>query len=455
MHAKSTLKFFIIVSTAVAALGGLLFGFDTGVISGAILFISKQFHLTAWSNGLVVSAVLLGALMGAILSGRVSDYFGRRRLLLGLGVVFILGTLLTAVAPDLVILVIGRIIVGVAIGISSFTVPLYLAELAPSQYRGAMVSVNQLAITIGILVSYFVDLTFASTGNWRSMLAMGIIPAVGLLIGMIFLPESPRWLMLKGLRAQAEDVLKRTRRHQDIQQELNEIQQALKQEKGGWRLLLQPWIRPAVIIGFGMAFLQQATGINTIIYYAPTILQLAGFHQATGAILATIGVGVVNVMATIIALPFLDTLGRRPLTLIGLTGMTLGLGALSFAFHHADSMGMLKWLALASMILYIACFAFSLGVMAWLIIAEIFPLRVRGLATSLAVAATWGINMIIAFTFMTLIQQFGASYTFLIYCVVCIAGWFFVYFNVPETKGVSLEQIEMNLLSGKKFKDLR
>lgn len=452
----SSPRFFITMIAAVAALGGLLFGFDTGVISGAILFISKQFQLSALANGTVVSSVLFGALFGAVLSGRVSDYFGRRRLLLAIGVIFIIGTVASAIAPTVAWLIAGRIVVGFAIGISSFTVPLYLAELAPANLRGALVSANQLAITIGILLSYFVDLAFAKNGGWRWMMAVGIIPAAGLLFGMIFLPESPRWLMLKGLHEKAKTVLQSIRSvTTDIQPEINEIQKALNQEKGDWRMLFQPWLRPALIAGFGMAFLQQATGINTIIYYAPTVLQMAGFHDATGAILATAGVGIVNVLFTVLALPLIDTIGRRPLTLVGLAGMALGLGSLSFAFHHAGGItGALKWVALGSMILYIACFAFSMGIMAWLIISEVFPLRIRGLANSLAVAATWGINMIIAFTFLTLIQLLGASSTFLIYCLICIAGIIFVQFWVPETKRLSLEHIEMNLLAGKRGRDL-
>lgn len=455
MEKHRSLKTFIIISACVAALGGLLFGFDTGVISGAILFITTEFKLSPLMNGLIVSAVLFGALLGSILSGRVADYFGRRGLLLALGVIFIIGTVLSALAPSVPFLVLGRVIVGFAIGISSFTVPLYLAELAPAKFRGGLVSINQLAITIGILVSYFVDLAFAGTANWRYMLIMGVIPAVGLLIGMIFLPESPRWLMLKGLHDKAKQVLDKVRtREDDIPAELQEIQKALNSEKGDWHMLLQPWIRPALIAGFGMAFLQQITGINTIIYYAPTVLQMAGFHQATGAIMATAGVGVINVLFTLMALPLLDKLGRRPMTLVGLIGMALGLGSLSFVFHQAAATGMLKWLALGSMLLYIACFAFSLGVMAWLIISEVFPLRIRGLATSLAIATTWGLNMIIAFTFLTLIQKLGASGTFLIYCVMCILGIIFVYFYVPETKNVSLEHIELNLLAGKKGRQL-
>lgn len=331
-----------------------------------------------------------------------------------------------------------------------------MAELAPAEYRGALVSLFQLAITIGIVVSYFVDLAFAHSHQWRWMFAIGFIPAVGLLIGMLFLPESPRWLMLRGFTDKARQVLERVRSPTQVDREISEIQQALRQEKGGnWRELFAPWLKPALIIGFGMAFLQQATGINTIIYYAPTILQIAGFHHAGAAIFATAGVGVANVLFTILALPLLDSVGRRPLLLIGLTGMAIGLGSLSYAFHHEGvQSAFLKWAALGSMVLYIACFAFSLGVIVWLIISEIFPLKIRGLATSLAVAATWGINMIIAFTFLTLVQKLGASGTFLIYCFICILGWLFVFFAVPETKGISLERIEMNLLAGKRGREL-
>lgn len=446
-------RFFILI-TVVAALSGILFGFDTGVISGAILFIKDEFQLSALTNGLVVSAVLFGALLGAIISGRLVDQLGRKKLLIADASIFIIGTCASALASSVALLTIARVSVGIAIGIASYVAPLYISEIAPTKYRGALVSLNQLAITIGILLSYLVDYSFASHGGWRWMFAAGMIPALGLLLGMFFLPESPRWVCVKGQFDQATKILKRIHGETKGQVELKEIQKTLHQEKGSWKILFDSFTRSSVVIGVGLAIIQQVTGINTIIYYAPTIFNLAGFVGPTNAILATAGVGVVFVISTIVALPLIDTLGRRPLLLIGLAGMTISLALLSFAFSTTHASEFLKWIALASMLIYIACFGFSLGPIMWLMIAEIYPLKVRGLGCSLATAANWGSNMIVALTFLSLIEWFGVSHTFLIYSFLSIISMLFIFLLVPETKEISLEQIEENLRSGLRYRKL-
>lgn len=445
------LVFFI---ASIAALAGILFGFDTGVISGAILFIAKDFQLSSAMNGLVVSAVLFGALVGSAVSGRFADTIGRRRLLIITSIIFIVGTLASSFAPNIFTLIIARIIVGIAIGISSFVAPLYISEISPIKHRGALVSLNQLAITCGIVLSYVVDYLFAPSGDWRWMMAMGIIPAIVLFIGMLYLPFSPRWMVLRGLGGKAREILQRIRGTDDIERELAEIHESIHQKRAHWKSLFGKMVRPAMMVGLGLAFFQQMTGINTIIYYAPTIFKIAGFHSAAVAILATMGVGVVNVLFTIIALPLIDKWGRRPLLLLGLTGMTASLLILSFAFHQDSGSMMLKWMTLGSMVLYIACFAMSLGPIMWLIISEIFPLQMRGAGSSFAIAASWGFNMIVALTFLTLVDVLGASGTFLLYGVVSVLGWLFIYILVPETKGVSLELIEKNLRAGKKSYEL-
>ncbi len=448
-------RYFVILVASVAAIGGVLFGFDTGVISGAILFIAKEFHLSPAMNGLVVSAVLIGAVLGSVISGRVADYFGRRWLLIATAIIFIFGTYISALAPDIFWLVFGRIVVGFAIGISSFVAPLYISEISPVKYRGALVSLNQLAITIGIVVSYLIDYRFSHTGAWRWMLGSGVIPAFLLLVGMIFLPYSPRWMMLKGNSDKAREILRKVRGVDNVEEELMAIRRSVMETHGGWNLLVQKWLLPALIIGFGLAFFQQTTGINTIIYYAPTIFRMAGFHSASAAILATLGVGVVNVLFTIIALPLIDKWGRRPLLLLGLTGMTISLFLLSIAFfQHDAASGMLKWIALGSMVLYIACFAISLGPIMWLIITEVFPLKIRGLGSSIAIASSWGFNMVVALTFLSLIKAISPGGTFLVYACISVFGLLFVYFVIPETKGVSLEQIEENLRAGKGAREL-
>ncbi len=439
--------------SAFAALAGLLFGYDTGIISGAVLFIKKDFHLSAFQVEMVVSAVLLGALMGSGLSGRLTDLFGRRKVLVFTAIIFIIGSLATAFAPNVNFLIFGRTLLGLAIGIGSFTAPLYLAEIAPQRIRGMLVSLNQLAITIGIVFAYLINYYFSAQGRWSWMLGLGVVPATILLVGTVFLPESPRWMVLKGREHKARAILQRIRAGENINEEFNEIQQTVQIEKGTHRLLLAKWVRPILFISLGLSFFQQVTGINTIIYYAPTILQLAGFKQAGGAILATLGIGIINVLFTIIALLLLDRWGRRPLLLLGLSGMFLSLAVIGIAFYF-PAFAALRWIAVGSMVVYIASFAMSLGPIMWLIISEIFPLNIRGVGASLAISASWGFNMLVSLTFLTLIELIGPSHTFWLYAFLCILGWLFVYFIVPETRGCSLEHIEQNLRLGRPSREL-
>jgi sugar porter (SP) family MFS transporter len=452
---KKGRSYFIIFITSIAALAGILFGYDTGVVSGAILFIHDQYHLTPQTNGLVVSAVLFGALIGAMFSGRLADHLGRRKLLIADATIFVVGTLITALGASIETITIGRVVVGVAIGVASYVAPLYISEIAPAKYRGALVSLNQLAITLGILLSYMVDYEFAQYGAWRWMFAAGVVPAIGFFIGLLFLPDSPRWIASRGDLKTAFDVLTRIHSSPVIaKQELVSIQESLQKQNQSWRMLFSPFVRSTLTIGIGLAVLQQVTGINTIIYYAPTIFKMAGFQTAASAILATMSVGVTFVVFTIIALPLIDTLGRRPLLLIGLGGMALSLLGLSWAFHFATPLPSLKWIAVGGMLFYIACFAFSLGPIMWLMIAEIYPLRVRGLGSSLATSANWGSNMLVAYTFLSFVETFGASGTFFIYFVISTLGMFFIYYLVPETKSITLEQIESSLQAGRSFRKL-
>lgn len=449
-------KHFYIIIAVLAAFAGILFGYDTGVVSGAILFINDEFHLSAQTNGLVVSSVLFGALLGAILSGYLADHLGRKKLLLIDAFIFIAGTVATAISGTISLIIAGRIVVGIAIGIASYVAPLYISEISPAKYRGGLVSLNQLAITIGILLSYIVDYFFAPHAQWRFMFAAGVIPAIIFFIGMLFLPDSPRWIASKGHAQKALAVLQKIYNDKNqAQQELAAIQKTFnQQESNHWKILFSPFIRTTLTIGIGLAILQQVTGINTIIYYAPTIFKMAGFASAATAILATMGVGVVFVLSSIIALPLMDTLGRRPLLLIGLAGMAISLLALGIAFQSPDHSDILKWVSMSSMVIYIACFGFSLGPIMWLMISEIYPLKVRGLGSSLATAANWGSNMLVAYTFLSMVEVLGPSGTFLIYFVISLFGLAFIYFLVPETKHVTLEQIETNLQAGFTFRKL-
>jgi len=437
------MNFYLI--SGVAALGGLLFGYDTGVISGALLFIRQVMSLSPTLQGVVVAIALAGAAVGAATAGQLSDRVGRRGVILGAGLLFIAGAFISAVAQGVVILLIGRFLVGLAIGVASMLTPLYLAEISPARDRGAIVSLNQLCITAGILVSYLVGFALAGiSGGWRWMLALGAVPGIILSVGMLVLPESPRWLAGHGRMRDAGAVLRNLRGTTDISDELNTLRTDLARE--GRQLasaseLLAPRLRRPLIIGIGLAMFQQITGINTVIYFAPTIFQSAGLPSAATSILATAGVGAVNVIMTIVSIRLIDRLGRRRLLFWSLGGMTVTLLVLSAAFH-AGASGQLAWIAVVSVAAYVGFFAIGLGPVFWLLIAEIFPLALRGRAMSLATVANWGFNLIVSATFLDLVGAVGSAGAFLVYAILSIVAVAFIASMVPETRGRSLEQIE-------------
>jgi MFS transporter, SP family, galactose:H+ symporter len=443
VHAEET--GFVFAASAFAALGGLLFGYDTGVISGALIFIRTQFGLSTFQQELLVSIVLVGAAVGALTGGRLADVLGRRFMLMVTAVIFVTGALVCAAAPSLDILVIGRLIVGLGIGFATSTVPIYISEVSPPQTRGWQVSLFQLAITIGILAAYLVDYTFAGSGGWRWMLGLAFVPGAILGLGMIRMPESPRWLAEHGQSDLARRILAQIRGTEDIEAEWAEIQKTLTetQERGRFSDLLSQTLRPALVIGIGLAIFQQVTGINTVIYYAPIIVQSAGISSASGAILATAGIGLVNVIMTIVAMWLIDHVGRRPLLLIGIAGMILSLGVLGFVFRMPTG-GALAWLAVVTLMVYVASFAISLGPIFWLIIAEIYPLKVRGIAEGTAAGVNWASNFVVSITFLTLVEVLGPSTTFWVYALLAVAAWLFAYYLVPETKGRTLEEIELS-----------
>ena len=453
MHDRATTKTeakrFVYLATAISALGGMLFGYDIGVISGAILFIKKEFSLSPGMEEIVVSSVLLGSLIGAVAGGVLADRLGRRRLLIVTAIVFGLGAIGAALAPGTASLIAARVIAGVAIGIASFVAPLYISEIAPVAIRGKLVSINQVALTSGIVLSYCIDYAFAGSQAWRWMFAMAVIPAAAFGIGLFFIPDSPRWLAGRGRTDQARTVLKRIRAPEQVEGELNQIKQSVGQQKGNWSELLSPFLRPAMIVGVGLAIAQQITGINTVIYYAPTIFKFAGLSSASVAILASVGVGVVNVVFTLVAMQLIDRVGRRPLLLASLAGMALGLAVLGLAFSLPQLSGSLGWIAVASLMVYVGSFAVGLGPVFWLILSEIYPLRIRGRAMSVGTVANWSANLIVALSFLTLTQVLGKAFTFWLYGVVTIGAWLFAFFLVPETKGKTLEEIEAHWRAGK------
>jgi sugar porter (SP) family MFS transporter len=448
--ASSEVKPFVYVAVGVAAIGGLLFGYDTGVISGAILFVKNQFALSATMEEIVVSSVLVGAVLGAAIGGALTNRFGRRKMIILAGIVFTASAIGTAMAPTVTWLIVARVVSGLAIGIASFISPMYIAELVPAKVRGSLVAVNMLAITTGIVAAYLTDYALSGTQNWRYMFGLAAIPSIVLTVGMWRLPDSPRWLLSKSKVAQAKRVLHRVRIESDVSGEIADIQKSMeKQGAGGMAGLLQPSLRMPLIVGAGLAVFQQITGINTVIYYAPTIFKFAGINAAGPAILAGAALAMVMWCFHVLAIFLLDRVGRRPLLLTGVAGQIVGLAILGAAFHFQQLASFKSYTAIGGLVIYVACFAFGLGPIFWLLISEIYPLKVRGAAMSAVTVTNWAMNLAVAVTFLTLVGILGHAGTFWLYGAIAVAAWVFFYFLVPETKGKSLEQIEAHWRTGK------
>lgn len=434
------------------ALGGLLFGYDTGVIAGALLFVRSELHLTPLLEGAVVSSLLVGAMIGAATAGRLADALGRRKLGLIAALVFAAGSIGAAVAPTAAVLIGFRVVLGFAVGAASVAVPLYLAEIAPMRVRGAVSTLNALMITVGIFVAYVVNSLLAPYEAWRWMVGLAVVPSVAMLIGLIFMPETPRWLIRRGRGEEARAVLARTRAPGEIDAELAEIDrvEAESRERAGLRELFAPWLRPAMIVGVGLAILNQCVGINTIIYYAPTTLTSVGFGDSA-AIIANMGVGAVNVAMTCVAIWLIDRVGRRRLLLIGAVGMTASMAVLalsSLLLPEADGFGLVGIVTLLCLTAYIMSFAMSWGAVCWVVISEVFPLKVRGAAVGFATMLLWGANFVVSLSFPVLLAAVGIGWLFLGFAVICALAFWFVRSYVAETKGRSLEEIELALRSG-------
>ncbi len=433
----------------VASLGGLLSGYDTGVISGALLFINETWILPDTLQGFLVSSVLIGAVIGAATNGILADIFGRKKIIMATAVIFILGSILCAFAPNVYVLIISRIFVGFAVGIVNFVVPLYLSEISPKNLRGTLVSLYQWAITAGILFSYFINAVFAqAVYNWRWMLFAGVLPGLILFIGMCFMSDTPRWLVSKNREDEAKKVFNKIEPDIDTNKEIEDIKNTLESGNDN-KFRFKKWMIMPFVVGIGIMFAQICTGINTIIYYAPTIFKTAGFDSNLTAIYATTGIGVVNFVMTIVAVFFTDRLGRKPLLYFGLTGVMLSLFALGTSFAFAGALGSsLKWVAVGSLVTYIICFAMSLGPIGWILVSEVFPLKIRGIAMSICTVSNFAFNFFVVGSFPVLLHRIGGAWTFWLFGIVSILCIIFVYFFVPETKGISLEQIESNWRRG-------
>jgi sugar porter (SP) family MFS transporter len=434
----------VIMTAAIAGLGGLLFGYDTGIIASALLFIEPEFSLSSFGSGLVVAAVPIGAVFGAFFAGRLTDIYGRRLMILISSVIFILGALGSAAAGSEEVLVIARIFVGLAIGIASAAAPVYISEVAPPESRGKLVTFFQLSVTIGIVIAYAVGLIFEPSEAWRWMLGLGAVPAVVLGLGMLRMPQSPRWLVMVGRGYDARQTLKEIRLDDPaaIDAELEEIKESIIEDPGGWRDLLEPVAKAALVVGVGLAVLQQVSGINTVIYFAPKIFSYTGIGGDSAQILASVAVGVVNVGMTIVAIRLLDRAGRRPLLLWGTLVMALALSSLAIVFAAGASSTLGSGIAVVSLMVYVGAFAISLGPIFWLLNAELYPLRIRSKAASVGTMANWTFNFIVSLTFLLLIDSLGRSGAFFFYAAICVLTFFFCKAFVPETKGKALEEIQ-------------
>ncbi|HEY4399690.1 MAG TPA: sugar porter family MFS transporter [Lactobacillaceae bacterium] len=426
------------------ALGGLLFGYDTGVISGAILFIKEQMKLGTWQQGWVVSAVLVGAIIGAAFIGPLSDRFGRRRLLIVSAMIFFVGALGSGVAANFEALVISRVILGIAVGAASALIPTYLSELAPADKRGGVGTLFQLMIMTGIFLAYVSNYALSGlTLGWRWMLALAAIPAVVLFIGGFLLPESPRYLVLKGRVEEAKQVLGQfTQKQNLIEAELADIElQASAERSSGFQELFGHLSRPVMIMAMGLAIFQQVMGCNTVLYYAPDIFTNVGFG-VSAALIAHIGIGIFNVIVTWIAVLIMDKIDRKKMLIGGAWGMGISLVVMSLGMQFSGSSQLAAYISAIALTIYIAFFSATWGPVMWVMIGESFPLNIRGLGNSFGAVVNWSANTVVSLTFPTLLSAFGTGKIFYLYAVMCFLSiWFIKKFTI-ETRGKTLEQIE-------------
>jgi sugar porter (SP) family MFS transporter len=437
----------VVLTAAITALGGLLFGYDTGVVSGALLFLKDSFpHITSFQEELVTSLLLVGAAVGAIGAARLADHIGRKITIMITAVVFVLGVLLAAFSPAFGVLLAARVIIGLAVGSASMSVPMFIGEVAPPRYRGALVSFNQLAITSGILVSYLVDYGLAGSRDWRLMFGLATIPAVLLFVGIATQAESPSWLIAHGREDDGRRVLSRLRHADDVDDEVESIKQAADRRDVPARELLSPKMRGLLTLGVMLAVFQQITGINTVIYYAPTLLSSAGLGSSA-ALLANVVNGVVNVGMTLVAIWLLDRVGRRTLLISGTCGMAVALTtvALIFAIGGSSLKGAGAIVAIIALFFYTGSFAIGLGPVFWLLISEIYPVRARASAMSVATFANWAANFVVTASFLTLLSAISDAGTFFLFAFLTVVAVFYFWRKVPETKGMRLEDISAQI----------
>lgn len=452
-HSNKAMTFFVCF---LAALAGLLFGLDIGVIAGALPFITNDFKIDSHVQEWVVSSMMFGAAVGAVGSGWMSWKLGRKKSLMIGAILFVIGSLCSAVAPNVEVLIISRIILGLAVGIASYTAPLYLSEIAPEKIRGSMISMYQLMITIGILGAYLSDTAFSYSGAWRWMLGVIVIPAILLLIGVFFLPDSPRWYAAKRRFHDAERVLLRLRdTSAEAKNELDEIRESLQVKQTGWALFKENNnFHRAVFLGVLLQVMQQFTGMNVIMYYAPKIFELAGYSNTTQQMWGTVIVGLTNVLATFIAIGVVDRWGRKPTLVLGFLVMAVGMGVLGTMLHLGIHSQGAQYFAVAMLLMFIVGFAMSAGPVIWVLCSEIQPLKGRDFGITCSTATNWIANMIVGATFLTMLDSLGNANTFWVYGGLNVLFIILTLWLVPETKHISLEHIERNLMKGRPLREI-
>jgi SP family galactose:H+ symporter-like MFS transporter len=440
---------------ALAALAGLMFGLDIGVIAGATQFIQKEFLISDHTIEWIVSSMMFGAAIGAAGAGWMSATLGRKRSLVLAAILFVVGSVLSGAAWSPQTLILARVVLGLAIGIAAFTAPLYLAEVASEDIRGAMISLYQLMITIGILIAFLSDTAFSYSGNWRWMLGIIAVPGVLFLFGLMLLPDSPRWLIMRGRLDEAIGVLQRLRGNSVVvAREAADIQEQLLTPQHGWHLFLQNSnFRRSVALGVMLQLVQQFTGMNVVMYYAPRIFQDMGYDTAS-QMWFTAAVGLTNVLATFIAIGLIDRWGRKPILYTGFSVMAFGLGVVGTMMHLGITTHTEQIITVIMLLTFIVGFAMSAGPLIWTLCSEVQPLKGRDFGIGCSTFTNWIANMIVGATFLSLLNGIGHAATFWLYAGLNLLFLLFTYALVPETKGISLEDIERNLMQGKRLRDI-
>jgi len=442
-------KNYVLLISSIAALGGLLFGFDTAVISGTTPFIKPYFSLDDFWLGWTVSSLLFGCIIGVISAGKPGDIFGRKKTLMAAAFLFVVSAAGSALASSLVVFIIYRIIGGLGVGIASMLSPMYISEISPAAQRGRLVSFNQLAIVIGILLAFVSNALLVDTGenNWRWMLAVMGMPAILFLVFLFFAPESPRWLVQKGFSEQALVILGKINGSSAAGEELKTIEASIAEEKdsGSFREVFSPSMRPVLLIGVFLCVFSQITGINSIMYYAPVIFQSIG-AGAGNAVFQTAFIGGGNLIFTFVAIALVDRLGRKPLLIGGVTGMIVSLTSIAAAFYMKRTEG---YILLVLILMYIASFSASVGAVTWVIVSEIFPNKLRSKAMSVSIVSLWLSNFALILVFPMMLNRLGGATSFLFFDVMCVLLLLFVLIKLPETKGKSLEELESMLVRKK------